>query len=526
MVDNATTLAPAIDGTVSGTKLDGVFSMDEYMAKFNAEKAARETATGVPQKPGKASKVVPQPGQGPVAVGARTSKYTVALHEKYQALGLPPPSFDYRGSSDYGWTGTISFPGLDAPELQGIKDEKVYSGKQAVKEALSERALPILNQLVEAGVVKKMDAGTRARSSKYRVALHDKHQKLGLPQPFFEHTGSTEQGWTATISFPGIEAFKAKTLKNTAPTKSKQEATEAVSKVAFELIEDAEREGIFASSAKAKGTAQMQAQEKKEPGPNYTGQLLEFQRAVSGAQPTYHDYQVGGTLFACQVSIDSSDSTPPQLFGSLDSHFTSKKAAHQEAARHAVEHFKAIGTWPTDSLDAGGIKKRKKGAATEALTSASTTPSLSGSYPQQVQSLAHTLSLGTPEWRFSPNPLDRDFHTVACYFAGGGQHAGPIGEVRNVFGKKKAKEECARLTLDYLKEVRAARTRFAEEILRDVGGSGQVVSAAVGREVEGEKEVVEARIGKGGVSDEEMDVDVDDDVEFEDAVESLDTAGT
>lgn len=251
---------------------------------------------------------------------------------------------------------------------------------------------------------------------------------------------------------------------------------------------------------------------------------------MDAPQPTYVDYQVGATLFTCQITIDSNDSSPALVFGSLDSKFTSKKVARQEAARLAIEHFKALGTWPTDSLDVGGIKKRKKASSSSSSSgptplvppSTTTPPPTSGSYAQQLQSLAHALSLGTPEWRWTPNPLDRDFHTVACYFAGGGQHAGPLGEVRNVFGKKKAKEECARLTLEYLKEVRKERMRFAEEMLRGVGGGEQVVEAAVGREVEEEKEVVERKVGKGGVTEEdEMDVDGDDDVEFEDAVESL-----
>ncbi|OAK97787.1 hypothetical protein IQ06DRAFT_280523 [Phaeosphaeriaceae sp. SRC1lsM3a] len=515
-LDKATTLAPAGDHSDSGVALEGFYSMDEFMAKVNAENAARNAATNTQPNPSNANRVTPQPGQGPVAVGARTSKYTVALHEKYQALGLQEPFFDYRGGSAYGWTGTLSFPGLDVDELQGIKVDKVYSGKQAVKEALSELALPILTRLVDEGVVKKMDAETRSRSSKYKVALHDKHQKLGLPQPFFDSKGSTMQGWISIVTFPGIEELKGVTLQTPASTRSKHEATEVVSKMAYELIETAEKEGKFASFAKVKGPAQQQAQEKKDPGPNYTGQLL-----------------VGATLFTCQITIDSNDSSPALVFGSLDSKFTSKKVARQEAARLAVEHFKALGTWPANTLPVGGIKKRKKASSSTAQdpfappspstsTAPPPQPSGSNSYAQQLQSLALALSLGTPEWRWTPNPLDRDFHTVACYFAGGGQHAGPIGEVRNVFGKKKAKEECARLTLEYLKEVRKERMRFAEEMLRGVGGGEQVVEAAVGREVEGEKEAVERRVGKGGVTEEdEMDVDGDDDVEFEDAVESL-----
>jgi hypothetical protein len=262
-------------------KLDGVFSMEEFLnsseVEYAASKAAKSAkATQKKAVPIKGNKATPKSGAGPVAVGARSSKHTIALHEKYQALGIPIPCFTYGGSSDRGWNGEVSFPGLDVPELQGIKDDTIYSSKQEAKEGLSKRALGILTRLENEGRVKKMDADARARSSKYKVALHDKHQKLGIPKPFFTHSGSTVLGWSAEVSFPGLEVdgFQGKTLKNEAPFPNKQEATEALSKQVLELIETAENEGKFEKYGKAKGPAQTEPQEKPEPGPNYLGQLL------------------------------------------------------------------------------------------------------------------------------------------------------------------------------------------------------------------------------------------------------------
>lgn len=185
----------------------------------------------------------------------------------------------------------------------------------------------------------------------------------------------------------------------------------------------------------------------------------EFQRATDSPQPTYTDYQ-SGQRFSCLITIEGEGEA--QQFGSIENLFSSKKAARQDAARHAVDHFKALGTWPDDDTAVGGIKKKKKAqptdpeivsistpdgsSSTSPIQATSTTPAPSGtpSYASRVASLAVTLALPTPEWSYTPHPSDPTFHTVCCFFKGAGEHEGPIGEVRNIYGKKKAKEECAR----------------------------------------------------------------------------------
>jgi hypothetical protein len=262
-------------------KLDGVSSMDDFMNTYESDHAAKKAAksTNATQNKAAGSKaktITPTPKLGPVAIGERSSKSTIALNEKYQALGIPQPSFTYEGGSDRGWHGQVSFPGLDADEMQGIKDDTIYSSKQEAKEGLSERALAILTRLEEEGSIKKMSAEARARSSKYRVALNVKHQKLGIPQPLFTYTGSTDLGWVAEISFSGLAAedLPVQNLKNDAPFPNKLEAKEALSKQALELVEAAEKEGKFDKFNKSRGPAQQQPHEKKDPGPNYLGQLL------------------------------------------------------------------------------------------------------------------------------------------------------------------------------------------------------------------------------------------------------------
>jgi hypothetical protein len=242
-------------------RLDGVLSMDDFVSSYGAQSAANKAAKSTPG---------PKLGAGPIALGARSSKHTQDLHNKYQKLGIQQPVFTYQGSSDSGWCGEVSFPGLQ-DELQGIKDETMYPSKQQAKEEISGHALAILERLEKEGTVKKVKAHS-ARVSKHTVALHDKCQKLGVPQPFFTYDGSTESGWCAQVGFPGMAEIQD--VRDDKYHASKGEAKEAVSGQVLEVIEKAEREGMFDKFDKAKGPAHQAPKEKEEPGPNYVGQLL------------------------------------------------------------------------------------------------------------------------------------------------------------------------------------------------------------------------------------------------------------
>lgn len=55
--------------------------------------------------------------------------------------------------------------------------------------------------------------------------------------------------------------------------------------------------------------------------------------------------------------------------------------------------------------------------------------------------------------------------------------------MRNVFGKKRAKEECARLTLEYLTRLREDREEMARRLMAGFGGFKGVPRAAAGEGV-------------------------------------------
>lgn len=218
----------------------------------------------------------------------------------------------------------------------------------------------------------------------------------------------------------------------------------------------------------------------------------EYQRSINTPQPTYTDFQLGQS-FSCEVTLD----THPHPFGSRTTFFTSKRAARHHAAACAVKHFQSVGTWPTEFTEVGGIRKKKASIPNPSIASPSPNPDPTAptetatgtpSFAHRVATLSSLLSLPTPEWRFSPAPSHAPgFHTVACFFRDAGPHEGPIGEVRNVFGRKKAKEECARGVLEYLEGVKEKRLEYARGVVEGMRGDvGGVIGSGVGRRVEGE----------------------------------------
>lgn len=135
----------------------GVMSLDDFLSAnqedYDAFLAAREEGNA---RPAKKSKTKPLTPVQPVAIGARSSKHTILLHEQYQALAIPQPVFTYQGDSVTKFSVEVSFPGLsNAEELQGLKPEGRFNSKQEAKEAASKSALTILERLVEEGRVTK-----------------------------------------------------------------------------------------------------------------------------------------------------------------------------------------------------------------------------------------------------------------------------------------------------------------------------------------------------------------------------------
>lgn len=181
-VDYAThpsTLASAHAGDAPVTvPMAGLMSLDDFLTANQEDHDAFMAAREANARPAKKSKTDPSTPVQPVAVGARSSKHTILLHERYQTLAIPQPVFTYQGDSVTKFSVEVSFPGLaNAEELQDLKEEGPFNSKQEAKEAASKSALAILERLVEEG---RVTMAGKAKRSKGEPA---QQQSKGTEEP-------------------------------------------------------------------------------------------------------------------------------------------------------------------------------------------------------------------------------------------------------------------------------------------------------------------------------------------------------
>lgn len=204
---------------------------------------------------------------------------------------------------------------------------------------------------------------------------------------------------------------------------------------------------------------------------------------ADGGGPVYTEYDLGG-IFACTCIIPSC----PDSFGSASDSFPSKKAARANAAREAMMSLIDQGLTNPD----GTLKARKKvklGTAVrvenkklEVKRDATYAQRVNGKslllalitlayrsivyllYPGPINSrnsaadLCPILGLAAPTYRLSAGSASApNLLSGAAYFPGEPRFPDKYGEVRNIFGKKAAKEECARGVWEVLRELAANR---------------------------------------------------------------------
>lgn len=113
------------------------------------------------------------------------------------------------------------------------------------------------------------------------------------------------------------------------------------------------------------------------------------------------------------------------------------------------------------------------------LSSFKTGDNLAGdtSYTLKVLKLCSLLQLPQPTYRLATNPLAPvpNILAGAAYFAEPAVHrhpllVGPLGEVRNVYGKKNAKEECAKGVFQVLMKI--ITTSREKDLIGEGGGGG------------------------------------------------------
>ncbi|KAJ9668407.1 hypothetical protein H2201_001455 [Coniosporium apollinis] len=407
----------------SSTGLANVFSIEEFerqhaeqRAQIDAELAARRkrTAPKLSSFPNgsNGSRGVPAEPQTLIPIGKpRTPGHTIAFYQLCQARGVVP-SFEFPeklGGQRFGFR----------LEVAGrvVEEEGPWGSKKEAKEAACERGLEVLKELQNMNGVASWGAGT--------------------------------QGGSAGAAGGQDELFDPAT------------------------------------------------------GKPWIGLLLEFCAATQTPQPVYQEYALG-QRFACTCtlnlppstgacSIDSliGDVQGPRTFGSLSTIFTSKKTARANSAREAVEWLRqnghlsetepprkkakvsnpviaaAVGSDPsagnTNNNDSStgnntttAVAKASDSTAANTATSTShdnntntsngstgLTAQSSESYGALVNNLCASLGLQMPEYRLTNSTDVPGFWSGAAYIGREPSLQG-IAPIRHVFGKKRAKEECAK----------------------------------------------------------------------------------
>lgn len=184
----------------------------------------------------------------------------------------------------------------------------------------------------------------------------------------------------------------------------------------------------------------------------------------------YPDFQLFtvGSQFSCEVKLAEH---PDEVLGSRETTFPSKKLAKAAAAKSAVNWLQSNGHFETEA----SRKKKKKAMVPVALVPipiGSTSPAVGeAGLVQQILTLSNTLGLAQPIWNLKQNEQAPLFWDCSASFPNAPNMPDSVGAVRNVHGKKIAKEECARAVLDFLKEIEAERKERLAKLL----GSAVVV---------------------------------------------------
>ena len=248
-------------------------------------------------------------------------------------------------------------------------------------------------------------------SSFHTAELHQLGQPLGIV-PEYHLEGDNQQGWGGKLVL-GERTITKDGIK----WQTKKAAKDGLAELGLEVMKEMTNVHDMLKTR------------------NWVGLLHEFYAKslnshVSG--PVYTEYAIG-SCFACTCTI------PPhsESFGSVSSSFPNKKAARANAAMEAMQFLMQQGLADSEGKDVRTAKESK--AKLEAISNVS-------SYTQKVNEICPLLGLRPPQYRIAPN-ADAPVVNIlsgAAYFPDNPLLSGPVGAIRNVFGKKNAKDECAR----------------------------------------------------------------------------------
>ncbi|KAF2493911.1 hypothetical protein BU16DRAFT_619117 [Lophium mytilinum] len=311
------------------------------------------------------------------------------------------------------------------------------------------------------------------RSSANTQLFVQRCQALAIPQPIFSFNGDASlPSWNCTLTLHA--AGSPHSLTTTSPFTSKKEAKEAASTLGLALLSSLEASGTLSTPSKTKKRTPTPTPitiTPEEPQENFTGILMEFCQASKIPVPTFAEFKTG-TCFSAELSLASHRPEDGPFGGRAVLH-PSKKAARAAAAREAVLWLRAQGQLPAVHEPASAKKQRKTaGGSEDAAVQLPAHPAAA-----RVLALASELGLPQPEYQWAaPSALAPGLFTVSSLFPGSGVGGedGVVATARHVFGKKAAREECARLTVVELEGVLERRRGVLGKVLGNEEGKREV----------------------------------------------------
>ncbi|KAI9754774.1 MAG: hypothetical protein M4579_004559 [Chaenotheca gracillima] len=270
-------------------------------------------------------------------------------------------------------------------------------------------------------------------------------------------------GFGATLHVQGVNAVSLYVEEMSLPHQTKKQAKAAVAAKALPMIRG--RPLPLTMEPMQQGI-QQQTVARDPSTENWIGTLLEHyqKRPKKSLHPntihgeTYKDFSVG-SQFACEVRIPERPEPEPS-FGGRNVVFPNKKAAKLNAAREACEWLRREGHLRRPSAAVGSgqsgtaLKMPAAGLANCAKVDGKViTLARGATFAQKVGDLYPILGFHAPGYRLESDPKMPMIWSGAAYFPDDPILQGPLGEVRNVYGKKDAKEQCARAVLEVLKAV-------------------------------------------------------------------------
>lgn len=191
-----------------------------------------------------------------------------------------------------------------------------------------------------------------------------------------------------------------------------------------------------------------------EPGKNWIGLLMEYRAAHPSATGVIFSELSVGMRFTCTVTITES----PTPFSDSTVTFARKKDAKQHAAKKTIEWLIANNHMPANS----SVSFPKPVAVPAPAAGAKTKDTLSRS--QQVVELCLRLALNLPTYRLEPQEACPAMWSGYAHFNGDPRMPGRVGEFSNIFGRKNAKEECAKGVLELLHGIAAEKAEKVRQL--------------------------------------------------------------